>query len=78
VKNEDCLIKFGLHLKELRKKHNISQQHLADISDIGKRTIQRIEDGQINPSLDIVCSIAFGLGMTLKELFDFHYEDREE
>ena len=61
MKNEDCLIKFGLHLKELRKKHNISQQHLADISDIGKRTIQRIEDGQINPSLDIVCSIALFL-----------------
>lgn len=78
MKNEDCLIKFGLHLKELRKKHNVSQQRLADIADVGKRTIQRIEDGQINASIDIACSIAFGLGMTLKELFDFEYEDREE
>lgn len=78
MKNEDCLIKFGLHLKELRKKNNVSQQRLADMADVGKRTIQRIEEGQINPSIDIVCSIAFALGMTLKELFDFEYKDRKE
>lgn len=78
MKNEDCLKKFGTHLKMLRKKHKVSQQALADKADVGKRTIQRIEECEINPSLDILCSISFAFGITLKELMDFSYENRKE
>lgn len=77
MKNEDCLIKFGEHLKELRKKYQMSQQTLADKADVGKRTIQRIEDCELNPSLDILCSISLAFGITLKELLDFQYENRK-
>lgn len=77
VKNEDCINSFGQHLKKLRKKQNFSQQYLADISDVDKKTIHRIEHGTINPSLDVLCSIAFGLNITLSELLDFKYQTRK-
>jgi transcriptional regulator with XRE-family HTH domain len=77
VKNEDCLIAFGNHLKHLRKKHKISQQQLAFDADIDKKTIQRIETNQLNPSLDTLCSIALGLKISLSELLEFKYSTRE-
>lgn len=78
MKNEDCLIAFGLHLKNLRKKYKISQQKLANNADVDKKTIQRIESSQINPSLDVLCSIAFGLKIPLNKLLDFEYNLRKD
>lgn len=67
-----------MHLKALRKKYNISQQDLADDADIDKKTVQRIENSQINPSLDILFSLAFALKITLSELLQFEYPERQD
>lgn len=52
----------------------LSQQNLADLSDVDIRTIQRIEQNLHNPTIDIVYSIAQGLQIDLKVLLDFDYK----
>ncbi|MFN8284142.1 MAG: helix-turn-helix transcriptional regulator [Chitinophagales bacterium] len=78
MKNEDCLKSFGEHLRMLREKQNLSQQDLANNADVDKKTIQRIEQNLLNPSLDTLCSISIGLGISLSELLDFKYAVRKD
>jgi transcriptional regulator with XRE-family HTH domain len=73
VKNPECIQVFGLHVRKLREKANLSQQDLADNSDLAKTTIQKIELSRINPSLDVLASLAKGLEMKLSDLLDFDY-----
>ena len=65
------LIDFGVHLRKLRDKHEMSLQDLANESDISKITIYRIENARLNPTLDTLISLAKGLNVSLKELIDF-------
>jgi transcriptional regulator with XRE-family HTH domain len=52
-------------IKERRSLLGITQQDLADISDVGLRTIKEIETNKGNPSLRILYKIADALGMEL-------------
>jgi DNA-binding XRE family transcriptional regulator len=49
----------------------MSQQELADLSEISKKTIQRIENGRLNPSLDTLLCIASGFKIEFRSLADF-------
>ena len=40
---------FNKKVKELRLKNNLSQEELANLSELSLRTIQRIENGDTNP-----------------------------
>lgn len=62
---------FGKRVKELRTKLKMTQQALSDESDIDIRTVQRIEVGEISPSLDIISAIAKGFQMSLTDLFKY-------
>jgi transcriptional regulator with XRE-family HTH domain len=44
-------MEFGERLKELRSSLNYSQKELAEISGLTLRTIQRIENNEVKPSL---------------------------
>jgi len=68
MKNPDEIARFTVRLRELRKAKKMSQQELANEADIDKKTLQRIETGKMNPSLDILISIAKGLNMPLDAL----------
>ncbi|RZK44730.1 MAG: XRE family transcriptional regulator [Hymenobacter sp.] len=69
VRNPDVLKAFGLRLRRLRDERNISQQALADMADISKLTVQRIELGRASVGLDILISIANTLQLPLQEFF---------
>jgi len=71
VKNDELLVNFGVHLRKLREKYNISMQTLSDESEISKTTIYRIENAKLNPTLSTLISLAQGLNITLVELMDF-------
>ncbi|MCW3126591.1 MAG: hypothetical protein JWO03_2249 [Bacteroidetes bacterium] len=71
VKNPLAIKEFGIHLRRLREARDLSQQELADLSDIAKRTIIRVENGKSAATNDIMISIARGLETTLIELVDF-------
>ncbi|RZL44071.1 MAG: XRE family transcriptional regulator [Pedobacter sp.] len=71
VKNPEAIIAFGANLRKLRELHGFSQQELADYSEISKKTIQRIENGKLNPSLDTILCLANGLKVSITKLVEY-------
>lgn len=61
----------GRHLRGLREHRGWSQQELADMADITKKTVYRIETAQTSPTLDVLVCLAEGLEITLPELLHF-------
>ena len=61
--------KFGLVLKELRLENGLSQESLANQSDIDRTYISDIEKGERNISLKIIEQLSGTLQISLSELF---------
>jgi transcriptional regulator with XRE-family HTH domain len=62
---------FGKHLKKLREDKGISQEELANISDVSLPQITRIERGVLNTTLGTIKALAKGLNIKTAELFAF-------
>ena len=73
-KNQNFLNSFGQRIKELRTLKNYSLQHLADILNIDKHQIHRIERGEIATSIMTAYRLAESFGISMSELFDFEVE----
>jgi transcriptional regulator with XRE-family HTH domain len=58
-------------VKELRKRSGISQELLADNSGLSLRTIQRIENGETQPTGDSIRKLSNSLNVTPNELMDW-------
>ena len=64
-------------VKELRKRNGLSQEVLAENSGISLRTVQRIENGETEPTAETLKRIATALQVTPNELVDWAIiEDR--
>lgn len=63
------LREIGSRLKRARLNHNLTQQSLARDAGIGRRTLQKAEDGQVT-TLETLVAILRGLGL-LSELNNF-------
>ncbi len=61
--------KFGLVLKEFRLEKGLSQESLANQSDIDRSYISDIEKGERNISLKIIERLSESLQISLSELF---------
>lgn len=61
--HKDELLKV---LKERREVLNVTQEHLAELSGVGLRTLKAIESGKGNPTLETLNKLADVLGMELK------------
>ena len=59
----------NLRLKAARAGMDISQQQLADMVGVSRQTINAIEKGEYNPTINLCRSICKVLGKTLDELF---------
>ena len=53
-------------LKQRRKELGITQEQLAEIADVGLRSLKAIECGKANPTLDTLSKLADVLGMEVK------------
>jgi Predicted transcriptional regulators len=62
---------FGQNLKRLRNEKGLSVRELARLSGLSKSTIENIEQARFSCGLDVQYSISIGLGVSLKEMFDF-------
>jgi transcriptional regulator with XRE-family HTH domain len=71
MKNAADIKAFGIHLRKLREEKELSQQQLADIADVAKITIQRIELAKFVVTLDVMVSLAKALEIPLSELTCF-------
>lgn len=62
-------IEIGNRIRQLRVKKGLSQEKLAELSELNTSYIGQIERGEKNPSVDTVYRIASALDVDLPELF---------
>lgn len=73
VKNLAAIKTFGMHLRRLREERNLSQQELADLTDMAKTSIQRFENAKMSATIDTLVSISKALDIPMRELMDFSF-----
>ena len=71
ISGETFLINLGRHIRQIRERKNLSQQNLADICDLPKTTIGRIERAEMNTTIKTLVKIANALEIEPKELLNF-------
>ena len=59
----------NLALKSARAARDLSQQQLAELVGVSRQTINAIEKGDYNPTINLCRAICKELGRTLDELF---------
>jgi putative transcriptional regulator len=64
-------------IKELRARHNLTQDDLAKKVGVRRETVLYLEKGKYNPSLKLAHDIAKVLQTTIDELFIFDDEDNQ-
>jgi y4mF family transcriptional regulator len=62
----NSLIKLGGIIRQRRELLGLSQTQLAALSGISTRTIQLVEQGKANPSLDTLVNLIDILGLQLE------------
>ncbi len=65
-------MKINLH--ELRLRSNLTIRWLSRISHISAGTISKIERGEINPSIAIICKLCCSLNVKIDEMVDCREE----
>ena len=63
--------RLGLNITYYRKGHGLSQSRLAEMLDISRTHMSRIETADCAVSLDVVFKICDVLDVNPKNLFDF-------
>lgn len=63
--------KLGLNITYYRKAAGLSQLQLAEMSEISRTHMSRIENNDCAVSLDVVFSIAEALHVPVSKLFEF-------
>lgn len=61
---------FGKALRRLREEKGLTQEKLAELADVDRTYIYRLETGKRSPSLGIIFRIAAGLKVTPGALLD--------
>jgi len=58
-------------IKQARKEKKLSQDELAKVCGVSRQTINAIENNKYDPSLVLAFQLAWTLGLTVDELFQF-------
>ncbi len=61
-------------IKELRARHNLTQDELADMVGVTRQTMLHLEKGRYNPSLILAWKVAEALHSTIAEVFTIEEE----
>jgi putative transcriptional regulator len=56
-------------LKVYRAMHDLTQEQLAEKTDVTRQTINAIEQGKYSPSLELAFRLAKLFGVTIEDLF---------
>jgi transcriptional regulator with XRE-family HTH domain len=70
--------RFGDHVRRLRTAKRLTQESLAERSDLSVDAVRRIERGAFSPSLDTLGKLAVGLDVSLKTLFHSFERERSD
>lgn len=66
----DIKLLFGLNVQRIRKAKGLSQESLAEKSQLHRTYIGSVERGERNLSIINIEKIALALGVPIKELFE--------
>ena len=70
-KNQELYKKLGLTINYYRRDRNFSQIQLAELVDISRTHMSRIENGNCAISLDLLFAFSQALQVSPKDLLDF-------
>ena len=70
AKDVEVKLRFGSRLRELRLAAGLSQEELAEASDLDRTYISSTERGQRNISLEAMTQIAAALKVSVAAFFD--------
>ncbi|MCK9306491.1 MAG: helix-turn-helix transcriptional regulator [Methanoculleus sp.] len=65
-------------IKVFRAMHDMTQEDLARRVKVTRRTINSIERGKYNPSIEVAYKIAKTFNVTIEEVFCFEESDGRE
>ena len=65
----DIKQEFGKRLNQLRKEKKMSQEHLAELSELNRPYISAIEQGKRNVSIEVIEKLAQALEIEIREFF---------
>lgn len=69
-KKTELTFKFGMKVSLERTKRRLSQEELAEIADVNKKTIHAVETGASTPSLETANDIANAFKIPLHEFLN--------
>ncbi|RTY87555.1 XRE family transcriptional regulator [Flavobacterium sp. GSN2] len=67
----ECRLNMGQKIREIREKRGYSQDQLAEIMEVNRSTISKIENGKFSFSIDYLSKFSWFLD------FDFLLEDNK-
>jgi transcriptional regulator with XRE-family HTH domain len=62
--------RFGAHIRALREARHLTQEALAERSELSVDSVRRIERGAFSPTLNTLAALAKGLEISLASLFE--------
>ena len=68
MSDKQRLRNIGINIKSERLRRNISQERLAELTNISRNSVSLIETGKINPTILKVLDIANALGTDINAL----------
>jgi len=77
MKTNDILKQIGENIRKARKGKRLSQERLAEFSDMHPSHISDIENGKVNASIIAYCQISQALNVPLFELVKYS-ENKDE
>ncbi len=80
ITNNDISIQYDVfrkNIKYYRKKNNLTQEKLAELSNVSESYIKEIESNKefTNVSLTIIFKISKALGVSVEKLFKITFEE---
>lgn len=70
--------KFGKLIKDLRKKHNLTQKDLADKLGVTYQAVSKWENGINMPDTTLIKKISDDFGLNLNEMLSGNYEKKKK
>lgn len=75
ISEEKYIVSLGIFIRQTREQKKLSQQNLADICDLPKSTIGRIERAEINTTIKTLVKIANALELEPYKLLQFNIKN---
>lgn len=64
-------IRLGARIKWLREQQGLSQRKFCLMVSVNRAHLENIESGKASVGIDVLCRIADGLGVQVRDLIDF-------